>query len=164
MEKKPSLIYLLIVIWAVICFLFLGLLVVDISNYLEQSETMNQDSPFNTANNLNFIIFLILFLLIIISSFLLAFGTIFKKNWSWLFGMMFSSFLGFYVFFGIIAIGTAIIMGYFDIFETPYSVFSYVTSFAVIILVPILLFILTRQSVKTYFEKEQKQLIETNKI
>jgi hypothetical protein len=164
MEKKPHLINILIVLWAIVCFFFLGLLVTHISDYKAQLESMDdsysmggsyfQDSKWNAIQNFNFVTYFILYLFLTISAFLLAFGTFIKKSWSWFFGMMFSSFLGFYVFLGITSIGSLMIMDNIDnMFTTPYSAFHYTTSFALIFLVPIFLFTLTRPSVKTYFGK-----------
>ncbi len=158
MEQKPNLVYILIILWVVIGILFLGLLITYMTNYLDQIGSMGGaplgDSQWQTMMNFSFAMYFILFLSITAFSFLLAYGSYMKKNWSWLIGIMTASFLGFFIFLGIQSIGTLIIMDYSDqIFSTTYSSYQYISYILLIFLVPCMLFIIIRPEVKTYFGK-----------
>ena len=158
MEQKPNLVYVLIILWMIIGILFLGCLITYTSNYLDQldsrSNSVLYDSRWDTMMNFSFALYFLLFLFMVVSSFLLAYVTFMKKSWSWLLGIMFSSFSGFFIYVGIQSLGNLIIMDYFDkIFQNAYSTFQYVTFFVMIFFVPLLLIILTRPQIKTYFGK-----------
>jgi hypothetical protein len=145
MEQKTNLIYVLTALWIIIGVLFLGSLITYGSYFFDSNF-----SPMFFSSAAYFI--LLLFITMI--AFVLTYGTFTKKSWSWLIGIMFSSFLGFHAYQGVMIIGNTIMMGNIDgIFRTPYSGFQYVTFFLTIFFVPILLFILTRPTVKAYFGK-----------
>jgi len=157
MEQKPNLIYVLIVLWIIIGILFFGLLAISTTNYLEQLESRSNsifggDEQWNAVSDFYFVMYFILFLGITIISFLLIFGTFFQKNWSWLIGIMCASSLSFWVWLGLVSIGSSIIMERIDqMFANLYSGFTFISYIMMIFLIPILLIILTRSSVKAYF-------------
>jgi len=158
MEQRPNLIYVLIILWTIIGILFLGLLITYTTNYLDQLNSKGSlsfsNSKFDTMMNFSLVLYILLFLFIVIFSFLLAYGTFIKKSWSWLLGIMISSFSGFFAYLGIQSLGNLIIMDNFSqMFANAYSTFQYVTFFMMIFFVPILLIILTRPGVKAYFGK-----------
>lgn len=160
MEKKPAFVYILIGLWITIGVLFLVMLVIHTTYYIEQIASY-RESPFGESNftvglKFNFILQFLLFLFIVICSYILAYGTFMKKSWSWLFGIILSSFLGFYIFQGIQLIGYSIIMKYFSqIFSNLYGGYHFILNVLLIFLIPSLLFILTRPYVKTYFKKPE---------
>jgi len=90
----------------------------------------------------------------VLSAFILAYGTFLKKSWSWITGVMLSSFLGYFAYSGIQLIWSLISMGNIDqLFANLYIGFHYTTYLLMIFFVPAILFILTRPVVKAYFGK-----------
>jgi len=157
MEQKPYLVYILIILWIVIGILFLGCLITYTTDYFDQLESRSDfhfDSKWDTMMDFSFAISFLLFLFIVVFSFLLVYWIFTRKSWAWLLGIMISSFLGLYIYSGIQSIGYLIIMDYFDrMFDTAYFTFQYVTYFVMIFFVPLLLIIFTRPQIKTYFGK-----------
>lgn len=159
MEQKPNLVYVLIILWIIIGIIFLGLLATYTSNYLEQLESRSNsmfggDEQWNALSDFYFVMYSILFLGIAIMSFLLIYGTFFQKNWSWLIGIITASSLSFWVWLGLVSIGSSIIMERIDqMFANLYSGFTFISYIMMIFLIPILLIILTRPNVKAYFGK-----------
>lgn len=160
MEKKPAFVYILIGLWITIGVLFLIMLVIHTTYYIDQIATYSggsfDESNFAVVMIFNLILQFLLFLFIVICSYIIAYGTFMKKSWSWLFGIILSSFLGFYIYRGIQLIGYSIIMRNFDqIFSHIYIGFQFILYVLIIFLIPSLLFILTRPYVKTYFKKPE---------
>jgi hypothetical protein len=156
MEQKPMLSYILIVMWIVVGILFFCQIIAYSINYFDQLDSVGSlsGSQFEAQMSYSYLTYMILYLIIVIFSFLLAYGTFMKKSGSWLIGLMLSSFLAFYAYLGIQSIGMYIIMDYLDnIFATAYSSISFITFILMIVFVPCLILILTRPNIKAYFGK-----------
>jgi len=155
MNGKPSLVYVLIILWILVGILFAGTLIkrtTDHLDYLEQTEGYSSyfDDSFNTLQNFSFYLYALLFIAIIIISCLLVYGMLLDKKWSWLISIMLTSFLGMFLFMGIYMIGAASIM---ENFSEYFENFEFITYLLMIFIVPILLFILMRPEVKSHFGK-----------
>ena len=152
MNQKPKIIYILVILWIAIGVLFIGTAVkrtLDYQDYLDSTSAFGMDS-FTTIMTFSYVLYTILFIIIIALSFLLAYGSFMKKSWSWVIGLMLSSFLIYFVFQAISLIGSGIIMENLD---QMFNHFEYVANVVMIFLVPCLLALLTRPTVKTYFGK-----------
>jgi hypothetical protein len=156
MEKKPAFVYILIGLWATIGVFFIIMLVVHTTYYLDAIASYNRFSlgPSDYVGYMTFmlIIQIILYLFIVICSYIITYGTFVKKSWSWLLGIILSSFLGFYIFQGIQSIGLFIIMGNFgQVFSNLYTGFQVILFILLMFFIPIILFIMTRPYVRNYF-------------
>ena len=150
--------YILIVMWIVVGVVFLCYMIAHTLNYLDQLDSMSSSflmsSGWDAYMNYYFATAFILYLGITIFAFLLAYGTFLKKSWSWLIGIMLSSFLGFFAYTGIQTIGTYFFMDRWDTaFSSLYSALAIISYIVMIIVVPCLLFILLRHEIKAYFGK-----------
>ncbi len=160
MEKKPNFIYILTGLWVTIGVLFIIMLVIHTTYYLDQIASYRSilpgQSDFATSMTFLLILQFSLFLFIVICSYIITYGTFIKKSWSWLFGIILTSFLGFYIFQGIQLIGYSIMMGSFGLmFSNLYTGFQFILYILIMFFIPSLLFILTRPHVKTYFSKTE---------
>ncbi|MCK4364470.1 MAG: hypothetical protein KAW45_00295 [Thermoplasmatales archaeon] len=155
MEKKPTNIYILLILWIGISIIFSGILIIHTLRYLDTlSFHSGSISELDLYISYSFILYLLLYLGIIILSAVSSYGTLFNKKWSWLIGIMFSSFLGYHVFLGIYMVGIMIINESFDnIFTDIQTGFQYIGYIFLIFLIPTSLFILTRKEVRAYFGK-----------
>ena len=111
MNQKPKIIYILVILWIIIGVLFIGIAIsrtLDTLHFLDSASRGGSDK-FTTAITFQYIIYTILFIIIIILSFLLAYESFIKKDLFWLIGLMFSSFLIYFVFQAIYFIGSGII-------------------------------------------------------
>jgi len=150
--------YVLFVLWIVVGIIFIGYFIVHSLNYLDQMDTISGSafgsSQWDVQMTYSYVTYMVLYLIITVFAFLLAYGTFFKKPWAWLTGIMLSSFLGFFAYVGIQAIGIYVIMDYWDnLFSTLYSSLTFISYIAMIIVVPCLLFVLLRPDIKAYFGK-----------
>ncbi len=158
--KKTAFVYILIGLWITIGVLFLLMLVIHTTYYLGRIVSFRgiTNDASNIAAGLNFYLILqfLLFLFIVISSFINVYGIFMKKSWSWLFGIILSSFLAYYIFQGIYIIGYSIIVKNFgQMFSDLYTGFQFILYVPIMFFIPSLLFILTRPYVKAYFRKPE---------
>ena len=94
MIQKPNIIYLLVILWIIIGVIFIGIAISSTQENLDFIDSFgNYEDEFSTMVVYSLISSLILFIICIILSFLLAYGTFIKKELFWLIGLMFSSFL-----------------------------------------------------------------------
>jgi len=152
MNQKPKIIYILVILWIVIGVLFLGAAVkrtLDHLDYLDTTSAFGMDY-FTTITTFSYVLYTILFIIIIVLSFILAYGTFIKKSWSWLIGIMLSSFLAFFAFLAIYLIGAGVIMENLD---QVFNNFEFVAYILMLFFVPCLMVLLTRPGVKAYFGK-----------
>ena len=155
MEQKPKLVYLLIILWIIVGVLFLGIFISQIMSHLDYLESVRSYpvpmDKFMAQINFSYISYEVLYLIIIIFAFILAYGAYFNKKWCWLIGIMYTSALTFNVYMAIVMIGTFIIIGSFASMPN----FQIIALISMIFFVPCLQFILTKPEVKIYFEKSQ---------
>jgi len=140
-------------LWIVIGVLFLGVAVkrtLDHLDYLDSTSAFGMDSFFTTITTYSYVLYTILFIIIIVLSFILAYGTFIKKSWSWLIGIMLSSFLAFFAFTAIYFIGYGVIMENLDQMFNNFESVAYIW---MLFFVPCLMVFLTRPEVKAYFGK-----------
>ena len=152
MNQKPKIIYILVILWIIIGVLFIGVAIsrtLDTMRFLGFSSRGGSDE-FTTAIIFQYIIYTILFVIIIILSFLLSYESFIKKELFWLIGLMFSSFLLYFVFQAIYFIGSGIIA---ENMVQMLNSFDYIAYILLIFLVPCQIFLLTRPEVKVYFGK-----------
>jgi hypothetical protein len=136
MNQKPTTIYILVILWIIIGVLFIGR-TISLIEYLGLYGLY-----------ISTVISIIVGIICIIFSFLLAYGTFIKKELFWLIGLMFSSFLFYFVLQGINSIGMILR------FTNVIRIFYYVAPIFFIFLVPCQIFLLTRPEVKIYFGKK----------
>ena len=154
MNQKPKIIYILVILWIVIGVLFIGMAVkrtLDHLDYLDltSASAFGRDY-FTTIMTFSYVLYTILFIIIIALSFILACGTFIKKSWSWLIGIMLSSFLAFFAFSAIYLIGAGVITEHLD---QMFNNFESVVYILMLFFVPCLMVLLTRPVVKAYFGK-----------
>ena len=151
--KKSILIYFLITLWIVIGVLFICVIYYkysEYSDYIGIYDRFESPNSWINAMTFNYIIFIILFIIVITIAFLLALLTFIKKSQSWLVGLMFSSFLLYFAFQAIHFIGFGVLSGNLRQFSRT---FEYITYMCMLIIAPLVILILTRTEVKTYFGK-----------
>jgi hypothetical protein len=152
MVRKPNIIYLLVILWIIIGVIFIGIAISSTQETLDFIDSFgNYEDEFSTLVVYSLVSSLILYIICIILSFLLAYGTFIKKELFWLIGLMFSSFLLYFVFSAINLIGGGIIRGSIGrMFDTDFHNFALIFF---IFLAPCQIFFLTRPEVKSYFGK-----------
>ena len=158
MEQKPKQVWILIIIWIIIGILFIGMFINETSTYFGNLK-FYEDSTFFTGNQANqfstdltfiYVVMVIFDILIIIFSFLLVYTSFYVKKWTWILGIILSSALLYTVYFGIIGVGRAIING--QLLEY-FSNFIAVVYTIIIFIIPCTIYLLTRPTVRKYFEK-----------
>jgi hypothetical protein len=145
-------IYVLVIFWIVIGMLFIGAVFQRTSDYFHYIDSFSghMGGEIIDFTTFHYALYIILFIIIIIFSFLLAICTFIKKGQSWLIGLMFCSFLLCFGFQAIYFIGFLIISGKSDQF---FRSFEYITYMCMLIIIPFVILILTRPKVKAYFGK-----------
>lgn len=152
-NEKPIIIYILVTMWIVIGVSTIGIVAHRTStfwDYIESLDRVNMPDNITNAMTFNYVFFIILFTIIIIISFLLAYSSFMKKSYSWLIGLMFSSFLIYFVIQVISSIGLFVIYGKFDVL---FNNLEYIVYIFMLFIVPIVIFIHTRPKVNLYFGK-----------
>jgi len=151
-SKRSIIIYVLFILWIVIGVLFIGAVFQKTSEYFDNIDSFSRHMGDDFINYITFqhLLFIILFVIIITISFLLAYCTFIKKRKSLLIGLMFSSFLLYFGFRAIYFIGFLILSEKLDQF---FRSFEYITYMLMLIIVPIVIYIQTREEVKAYFGK-----------
>lgn len=159
MNQKPKIIYILIILWIVIGVLVFGIAVKRTLDHLDSidsiSEVPNDSLPtmndsITTYVTFSYVMYTILYTIIIVLSFILAYGTFIKKSWSWDISIMLSAFLTYFVFTAIFLIGSGVIMGQLD---QIFNNFESVANILMLFFVPCLIVLLTRPEVKAYLGK-----------
>lgn len=170
MNQKPKIIYILIILWIVISVLFIGIAIKRTLDHLDYLDSISAFEtvpfPITAITTFSYILYTILSTIIIALSFILAYGTFIKKSWSWLIGIILSSFLAFFAFTAIHLIGSGVIMENLD---QTFNNFESVAYILMLFFVPCLMVLLTRPGVKTYFGKtvvqtEEREIKTFNKM
>jgi len=152
MKQKPKHVYGVILLWIIIALLFLGLITtrtMDFFDYYDSfSEFGSMEGSISNLMTFSYITYIILFIVIVVLSFLMAYSAIFSKGRLWLPSVIVASFLGFFMFQALYILGMSLIRNNVgEIFEN----FESVTYILLLIFVPVLLFLLTRPVVESYY-------------
>lgn len=152
MKQKPKHVFGVILLWIIIALLFLGSAItriIDLFDYYDSNSGF--DSVGGSMSNLmtfTYGIYIILFFIIAVLSLLMAYGAIFCKGKLWLPSVISVSFLGFFIFQALYILGVGLMReSVVEIFEN----FESVTYVLLLIFVPVLLFLLTRPVVESYY-------------
>ncbi|KYK20137.1 hypothetical protein AYK21_01580 [Thermoplasmatales archaeon SG8-52-2] len=109
--ERSAFIEILAALWIIIGFLFICIAFQRTSDYLDLTGGIirSGEGYFLSEMLFHWAFFTIIFILIIILSFLLAYGSLMKKTRSWLIGIMLSSFLTYFGLYGILILGLTVI-------------------------------------------------------
>jgi len=152
MVRKPNTIYILVILWIIIGVIFIGIATSSTQETLDNIDGfIKYNDEFTAFVVYSLVSSLILYVICIILSLLLAYGTYINKELFRLIGLMFSSFLLYFVFSAINLIGGSIIRGSIDHMFDAFHYFAYIFF---IFLAPCQIFLLTRPEVKSYFGKK----------
>jgi len=153
MEKKPILIWVLVIFWLVIGISYISLMYSQIQNYLDYTAMYSDVSPMLKSSIMdNYLLFsliinLLLYFYILIFSIINSYFTLFKKE-KWLIAIIFTSSLLYTIYYGLVLLGSILLRDYnHDLSQYTF----YLPIFITMILAPIQLFILTRPLVKKYY-------------